>query len=202
MLIDITQTTRIGREYRTGSPSLKVNHIECHSGNHTYKTIEFSCATHNMGTHIDMCGIDIPLETERLIGEGIKFDVSHIIDRPVMLTDLDLNLVKKGAYVFFQTNWNKYFEDEQKYHAHPEIHLEVVEYLASRGVNMIGIDTLGVGRGKNHGTIDVYLAKEKCFAIENLCNLDKIPTSGFKVYNLPTKIEGLDVYPTRILVEF
>ena len=78
----------------------------------------------------------------------------------------------------------------------------MVEYLTCRDRRGAFLAPLGIGRGKNHGTIDVYLAKEKCYAIENLCNLDKIPTSDFKVYNLPTKIEGLDVYPTRILVEF
>lgn len=66
---------------------------------------------------------------------------------------------------------------------------------------MIGIDTLGLG-GKNHGLIDVYLGKNKTYAIENFTNLDKIPDENFKVYCLPMKIEGLDAFPARILVEF
>ncbi|WP_315081105.1 hypothetical protein [uncultured Clostridium sp.] len=40
---------------------------------------------------------------------------------------------------------------------------------------MIGIDTLGLGVGRNHGIIDVYLGKNKTYAMENLANLDKIP---------------------------
>ena len=54
-----------------------------------------------MGTHIDVMGADIVIENERLIGSGIKFDVSNIVDRPITLNDLDLSYVKEGEYVFF-----------------------------------------------------------------------------------------------------
>lgn len=203
MIVDITQTTKIGRVYRDGSPALKVENIKCNEGTKSeYETIMFSCATHNMGTHIDVVDKDVFIENERLISMGIKFDVSHISERTIKLSDIDTSIVEEGQYVFFQTNWDKYFDDEDKYNNHPEIDFEVIEFLASKKVNMIGIDTLGLGRGKNHGKIDVYLAKEGRYAIENLCNLDQIPSKDFKVYCLPTKIEGLDVFPTRILVEY
>lgn len=80
--------------------------------------------------------------------------------------------------------------------------MEVIEYLVSKKVNMIGIDTLGLGVSRNHGIIDEYLGKNKTYAIENLSNLDKIPTKDFKVYCLPMKIEAIDALPARILVEF
>ena len=44
------------------------------------------------------------IENERLIGEGIKFDISDIRDRAINLDDLDLSKIKEGVYVFFQTN--------------------------------------------------------------------------------------------------
>jgi len=203
MLIDITQTTKIGREYRPGSPVLKVEQVKCYEGtNKEYETTLFSCGTHNMGTHIDVISKDVVLEKERLIGTGIKFDVSHITNRPIELKDIDTSLIKPGQYVFFQTNWDKYFEDEEKYSKHPEISISVIEYLVKQNVNMIGIDTLGLGLGKNHGKIDVYLGKVGKYAIENLANLDQIPATDFKVYCLPMKIEGLDAFPARILIEF
>ncbi|GAA0085832.1 cyclase family protein [Clostridium sp. CTA-7] len=203
MIVDITQTTKIGRVYRDGSEPLKVETVKRYSKSGSeYKTISFSCDTHNMGTHIDVIGVDVFIENERLISDGIKFDVSSITDREIKLTDLDLSRVKEGVYVFFQTNYDKYFEDEEKYNNHPEISMEVIEYLVDKKVNMIGIDALGLGRGRNHGLIDVYLGKHKSYTIENLANLDKIPEEGFKVYCLPMKIEGIDGLPTRILVEF
>lgn len=202
MIIDITQTTKIGRVYRKGSEPLKVETVKrSQSLGKEYTTTSFSCDVHNMGTHIDVMSNKVVLENERLIAHGIKFDVSNITDRPIILEDLNLSIVKEGDFVFFQTNWDKYFDDEEKYNNHPEISMEVMEYLVDKKVNMIGIDALGLGIGRNHGLIDVFLGKNETYAIENLTNLDKVPENNFRVYCLPMKIEGLDAYPARILVE-
>ena len=202
MLVDISQETKIGKEYRKGSPVLRVNKIICNQGTTSqYETIEYSVASHNSGTHIDVMGIGVGLPLERLIGKGIKFDVSHIRDRAVEIEDVDLSLIKGGEFIFFHTGWDKYLMEEE-YNNHPEISLELVEILAEMDINMIGIDALGIGRGKNHGIIDKLLGKAGKYAIENLCNLDKIPEKDFKVYCLPVKIEGIDTKPARIIVEF
>lgn len=203
MIIDITQTTKMGRVYRVGSAPLHVEEVKRYSRSGSeYVTTHFSADVHNMGTHIDVMGANVDIEVERLVASGIKFDVSHIVDRAITLEDLDLSHVQEGAYVFFQTGWDKYFEDEEKYNNHPEVAMEVIEYLVSKKVNMIGIDTLGLGKSRNHGLIDDYLGEHKTYAIENLTNLEKLPEEGFKVYCLPIKIEGIDALPARLLVEF
>lgn len=103
----------------------------------------------------------------------------------------------------FQKNWELYSEDEEKYNNHPAISMEVIEFLVGQKVvNMIKIDTIGLGAGRNHGVIEVYLGKHQAYAIENLTNLRAIPEAGFRIYCLPMKIEGVDVLPTCILVEF
>ena len=80
MIIDITKTTRIGRVYRTGSEPLKVEKVKRNfeSGSE-YETISFSCDTHNMGTHIDVMGIDVSIENEKLISEGIDVLPTRIL---------------------------------------------------------------------------------------------------------------------------
>ncbi|WP_319203360.1 cyclase family protein [uncultured Ilyobacter sp.] len=203
MLIDITQETKIGKMYRQGSPALDVREITCCKGTKSeYKTMEYSVAPHNSGTHIDVMSIGVEIPLERLIGKGIKYDISHIEGRTVEVEDIDLSLIKGGEYIFFQSNWDKYYLTPKKYNNHPEISIELIKKLSEMDINMIGIDTPGLGRGKNHGIIDKILGDSKKYAIENLCNLDKIPKDNFKVYCLPSKIEGLDALQTRILVEF
>ncbi|MDU3801599.1 cyclase family protein [Paraclostridium bifermentans] len=203
MLVDITQTTKLGRVYRAGSKPLEVKSVKRYSRSGSeYTTTCFSCDVHNMGTHIDVMSTDVIIENDRLISDGVKFDVSNITDRAIELDDLELSRIKEGVYVLFQTNWDKYLDDDEKYSTHPEISMEVIEYLVGKKVNMIGIDTLGLGLRRNHGTIDEYLAKNKIYGIENLANLNSIPEKNFKVYCLPIKIEGLDALPARLLVEF
>lgn len=202
MLIDITQETKIGKVYRSGSPALDVREITCNKGSKSeYKTIQYTIATHNMGTHIDVMGVAVDIPLERLIGRGVKYDVRHIKDRPIVESDVDLSLIKGGEYIFFQTGWDVYL-DSDKYSDHPEISVELIEKLSTMNINMIGIDALGLGRSRNHGTIDKLLGKAGKYAIENLCNLDNIPTENFDVYCLPSKTEGLDALQTRILVNF
>lgn len=203
MLVDITQTTQLGRVYRAGSKPLEVKSVKRYSRSGSeYTTTCFSCDVHNMGTHIDVMSTDVIIENDRLISEGVKFDVSNITGRAIELDDLELSRIKEGVYVLFQTNWDKYLNEDEKYSTHPEISMEVIEYLVGKKVNMIGIDTLGLGLRRNHGTIDEYLAKNKIYGIENLANLNSIPEENFKVYCLPIKIEGLDALPARLLVEF
>lgn len=203
MLVDITQTTKLGRVYRAGSKPLEVKSVKRYSRSGSeYTTTCFSCDVHNMGTHIDVMSTDVIIENDRLISDGVKFDVSNITDRAIELDDLELSRIKEGVYVLFQTNWDKYLDDDEKYSTHPEISMEVIEYLVGKKVNMIGIDTLVLGLRRNHGTIDEYLAKNKIYGIENLANLNSIPEENFKVYCLPIKIEGLDALPARLLVEF
>lgn len=193
MLIDITQTTKIGKVYRPGSSPLKVEKVSRSLENGIeYSTISFTCDTHNMGTHIDVMETNVIIDIERLIAPGIKFDISNILDRPVMLKDIDTSLVKKGVFVFFQSS------NESQ----PEISMEVLEYLVSKEVNMVGIDASGLAIGRNHALADKYLGEQKKYAIENLTNLELLPVNNFKVYCLPIKIEGIDTLPVRILVEF
>ena len=50
MIIDITQTTKIGRVYRAGSEPLKVEKVTRYSKSGSeYTTTSFSCDVHNMG---------------------------------------------------------------------------------------------------------------------------------------------------------
>ena len=66
MIIDITQTTKIGRVYRVGSEPLKVEKVTRYSKSGSeYTTTSFSCDVHNMGTHIDVMNPDVVIENER-----------------------------------------------------------------------------------------------------------------------------------------
>ena len=113
MLVDITQTTQLGRVYRAGSKPLEVKSVKRYSRSGSeYTTTCFSCDVHNMGTHIDVMSTDVIIENDRLISDGVKFDVSNITDRAIELDDLELSRIKEGVYVLFQTNCDKYLDDD------------------------------------------------------------------------------------------
>lgn len=54
-----------------------------------------------MGTHIDVMNPDVVIENERLIGEGIKFDVSHIPNKVIKLKRLrSFSYKRRGICIF------------------------------------------------------------------------------------------------------
>jgi kynurenine formamidase len=76
-----------------------------------------------------------------------------------------------------------------------------VQWLASIGVNAVGIDALGLGQGRRHGEFDRLLARSDVYVIENLANLCNVPKNEFRVYCFPLSIEGIDAIPARVLVD-
>jgi kynurenine formamidase len=137
----------------------------------------------------------------RMIGTGKLIDVTQVHGSGIQLDDVRHQVeVESGDFVLFRTGWSE-FAGTGKYHDHPELSLEVIQWLASRSINAVGIDALGLGRDRRHGEYDRLLARNDIFVIENLANLSAIPKKEFRVYCFPLKIEGTDAIPARVVVE-
>ena len=108
--------------------------------------------------------------------------------------------IKENDFVFFRTGWDKYLNKE-KYFDHPELSFEVIEWLANKKINMVGIDAPGLGKRKNHGLYDKFLADKNVYVIENLTNLDLIKKKIFKVYCFPFSVENFEAIHARVVVE-
>jgi kynurenine formamidase len=153
-------------------------------------------------THVDLVFREKRFEPERMIGDGKLIDVSELPGREIRLDDVEHQVqVDSGDFVFFRTGWSR-FVGTPAYHDHPELSFEVVQWLAAKEINAVGIDALGLGQGRRHGEYDRLLANRDIFVIENLANLAAIPNREFKVYCLPLKIENTDAIPARVLVEY
>jgi kynurenine formamidase len=202
MLIDVSLEIRDGMIFRPGSPPVKIsseNYFHEDEGGY-YETVTVFMPLH-MGTHIDVVDKANCIEPNRFIGKGKLFDLTAIIDREICLEDVKGQVeIEKGDFVFFRTGWDRYI-DSEKYKRHPEISPEILKWLVEKEINMVGIDALGLGRGKNHGACDRYLVGHKIYVIENLVNLDRIKEPVFKVYCFPLKISETDAIPARVLVE-
>ncbi|MDW7739717.1 MAG: cyclase family protein [Bacillota bacterium] len=202
MLIDVSLEITDGMVFRPGSPPVKIRTEEFFHEDEDgkYNTVTVSMPLH-MGTHIDMVDKNNRIEPARFIGRGILFDVSSIVDREIVLEDLDHSItVEKGDFVFFKTGWDRYINSE-RYKIHPEISREILEWLVEKEINMVGIDALGLGRGRKHGDCDRYLSGNKIYVIENLVNLDRVRGKIFKVYCFPLKISETDAIPARVIVD-
>ncbi|MEM3072699.1 MAG: cyclase family protein [Candidatus Bathyarchaeia archaeon] len=201
MLIDVSVEVSEGMVFRPGSPPVRLDRVKCFGEEEgEYLTTVLSTPTH-IGTHIDVVYPERKIELQRLMGVGRLVDVSAIEEGMVALKDVEEEIkIGSGEFVFFMTGWSKYL-GTRRYFEHPELSMEVLEWLASKRVNMVGIDALGLGRLKNHSSYDKFLADKNVYIIENLTNLSSINRQPFRVYCFPLKIQGSDALPCRVMVE-
>ncbi|BAO74687.1 cyclase family protein [Winogradskyella sp. PG-2] len=194
-----------------------------------YAANNFETAEHG-GTHIDapihfskgkQSVEEIPLE--RLIGNGIKIDVSEkALNNPDYLVsvkdlkDWETNngKIEDGVIVLLETGHSKYYPDKLKYLGtdqrgadairllhFPGLSPEAATWLIeNRSISAIGIDTPSIDFGQSeYFKSHVILLSENIPAFENVANLEKLPNTGFEVIALPMKIEDGSGAPLRIV---
>jgi kynurenine formamidase len=200
-LIDVSMTIERGSVFRLGTPPVEIaSRRFYHESEGEYESTVLSFSTHT-ATHIDLVFTDRRLDPTRMIGTGKLIDVTQVSGSGIRLDDVWHQVeVESGDFVLFRTDWSE-FAGTAKYYDHPELSLEVVQWLVSKSINAVGIDALGLGRGRRHGEYDRLLARNDIFVIENLANLSAIPKKEFNVYCFPLKIKGTDAIPARVVVK-
>ncbi|MGD8969595.1 MAG: cyclase family protein [Anaerolineae bacterium] len=201
MLIDVSMPIVTGSVFRLGTPPVEIATRQYyHESEGEYETVMLSLPAHT-ATHVDLVFRDRRIAPERMIGKGKLVDATGVAGHHIQLSDVEGQVgIETGDFVFFRTDWSR-FAGTDRYHEHPELSLEVVQWLASNQVNAVGIDALGLGRDRRHGEYDRLLAGSDIFVIENLTHLRAVPKTEFTVYCLPLRIENIDAIPARVLVE-
>jgi len=185
-----------------------------HGGTHIDAPIHFA----EKGQTVD----EIPLE--KLIGSAIKIDVSSkTFNNPDYLIKVDDFLawenkekikIPNGSIILLETGFSKYYPNKVKYMGTAERGEDAVEKLhfpglskeaakwlvEERNINAIGIDTPSIDYGQSkYFESHVILLSQNIPAFENLTNLDKLPSIGFKIIALPMKIKNGSGAPLRIV---
>lgn len=200
LLVDVSLRVKHEMVFRPGSPPVELRKIECSSQEEGDYTASILSTPTHIGTHVDIVYPDKKIDLRRFIGVGRLIDVSGIIDRAITLEDFKTSDIGKGDFVFIKTDWDQYLGND-KYFDHPELSMEAVRWLASKQINMVGIDALGLGKLKDHGAYDKFLVDKDIYIIENLTNLSSLDKPIFKVYCFPLSIEECDALPARIIAE-
>lgn len=116
--------------------------------------------------------------------------------------------IAPGTAVLLLTGWAERFADADKYRNadkkggmhYPAFSTEAAEYLLSKGVKTLGLDTISADYGPS---TDFPVHKKILGAggilIENLNNLDKLPARGAKVYFGALPIKDGTGSPARVI---
>ncbi len=182
-----------------------------HGGTHIDAPIHFVEGAHAVD--------EIPLE--RLMGPAVVIDVTQHVqanpDYQISVEDLeewevDNRPLPDGAVILFRTGFGAHWPDRERYLGTAERGAQAVANLhfpglspdaaqwlvANRTVNAVGIDTPSIDYGQSQRfRTHRVLFEENIPALENLANLDQVPTAGSVVVALPMKIEGGSGGPVR-----
>lgn len=159
---------------------------------------------------------EIPLEW--CYGQGKVIDMTHKNDcSPVTIKDIeeiskrDNITINPMDIIFIKTGRDKYIKTKNYYNLGPGVTSEATEWLIDKGIKVMGIDQWGwdeplrsqIKKAKQTKNKELFweahlvgIKKEYCH-IEQLVNLDKLPTSGFTVSVFPIKISGASAAPIR-----
>jgi kynurenine formamidase len=194
-----------------------------------YSAARFSAAEHG-GTHIDapihfgqerQTVDQIPLD--RLIGPAVVIDLRARCetnpDYELTLQDLRSweqreGAIPQGAIVLMLTGWGSRWADAKRYFGtdtpddartfhFPGFSREAAEFLVTqRAVRGVGIDTASIDPGRS---LDFQAHRvfnnANVYALENMADLDRVPSHGATLIALPMKIAGGTGGPVRIIAQ-
>lgn len=162
------------------------------------------------GTHMDAPKHFLPggntlenMPLEKCLGPAIVCDLSHKApDSFITIEDLAPWKDKIGprSRVLIRTDWSKRANEPNFMTEFPRIHVDCAQWLADRGIWLIGIEHQSVAKLDSMQELtEVHHAflKSEVVIIEGLANLRDLPQEDVMFAALPLKIIGGDGVPTR-----
>jgi kynurenine formamidase len=150
---------------------------------------------------------EIPLQS--LITSCCVIDVSKqatedylIPVEDVLIFENKHETIKNNSLVIFYTGWSQYWNQPEQYRnnlAFPSLAPATAEYLLTKNIAGIGIDTLSPDRADSGFPVHKILLSADKYIIENVANADKLPPMGACTIALPMKIAAGTEAPIRLI---
>jgi len=209
-VIDLTLTISENIPVFPGSP--KPNFINWESIEKDGYNLELLFLSTHTGTHIDAPyhflreGQKIhQIVTKRLVTEAVLIKIRKSSDEAITKTDIERfekkhGIIDDGSTVIFHTGWQKNLQKRYYFIKNPGLSISAVKYLASKKINLVGIDSPSIDLGKD-GKFSVHhiLAKNGILIVENLANLEKIDSEKFHLIVAPLKLKNATGSPVRAM---
>jgi len=143
--------------------------------------------------------------TKRLVTEAILIKIRKGSDQAITKNDIQkfekkYGKIDDGSTVIFHTDWQKNLNKKSYFMKNPGLGTSAAKYLASKKINLVGIDSPSIDLGKD-GKFSVHhiLAKSGILIVENLINLDKINSQKFHLIVAPLKLKNATGSPVRAM---
>ena len=209
-VIDLTLT--ISEEIPTFPGSPQPNFINWETLEKDGYNLELLFLSSHTGTHIDAPyhflkkGQKIhQIVTRRLVTEAILIKIRKGANQSITKTDIQkfekkYGRIDDGSTVIFYTGWQTNLKKESYFLKNPGLAVSAARYLASKKINLVGIDSPSIDLGKDSKfSVHHILAKSGILIVENLANLEKINSEMFHLIVAPLKLKNATGSPVRAM---
>ena len=209
-IIDLTLTVSDKIPTFPGSP--QPNLIPWENIKEDGYNLELLFLSSHTGTHMDAPyhflekGAKIhEISLKKLVSEAALIQSRKGSGESITKTDIQKFEKKSGkidgySSVIFQTGWQRNLQKKYYFTKNPGLSVSAAKYLASKKINLVGIDSPSIDLGKdNKFSVHQIFAKKGILIVENLANLDKIKSSKFHLVVLPLKLKNATGSPVRAI---
>jgi kynurenine formamidase len=165
------------------------------------------------GTHLDAPCHQLPggtsldeMDLAKCIGPASVVDLRHIpAHRDIEVADFapHADRIVPGSRVIYRTDWTDRFGQPGYREGFPCPSVACAEWLAGRGIVLLGMDTPSVGPVYRtpRDVIDVHipLLRAGVVIVEEMTNLRAIEVDRFQFVAMPLRLTGGDGSPTRAI---
>lgn len=163
------------------------------------------------GTHIDAPAhlienaktLDM-LPIGHFYGKAFLLNLAHSENRTIGIGELRpyQNTIRLVDFLLIHTGWSRYWGTERYFSDYPVLSSEAADWLAGFGLRGFGADTISADEADSRDfPIHKALLKNDMIVIENLANLEKLPTNRFMFSCLPLGFEDADGSPVRAVAQ-
>ena len=168
-------------------------------------------STHT-GTHMDAPyhflekGAKIhEISLKKLVSEAVLIKSKKKGNESITKTDIQKFEKKHGkiasfSSVIFYTGWQRNLQKKYYFTKNPGLSVSAAKYLASKKINLVGIDSPSIDLGKDSKfSVHQIFAKKGILIVENLTSLEKIKPAKFHLVVLPLKLKNATGSPVRAI---
>ena len=209
-IIDLTLTVSDKIPTFPGSP--QPNFIPWENVKEDGYNLELLFLSTHTGTHMDAPyhflekGAKIhEISLKKLVSEAVLIKSKKNGGESITKTDIQKFEKKHGkidgfSSVIFSTGWQRNLQKKYYFEKNPGLSVSAAKYLASKKINLVGIDSPSIDLGKDSKfSVHQIFAKKGMLIVENLANLEKIKSSKFHLVVLPLKLKNATGSPVRAI---
>lgn len=210
-LIDLSHTITKGMETYPGFPEPRVSdYLSYEDSREKYAPgVTFHIGrvdmVANSGTAIDSPAhrfagksdvSELPIESVADL-DGVVIRLVGMIGKAITKQMLMASNVR-GRAVLIETGQGKLWGSQAYFKDFPYLTRDAAEFLRDEGALLVAIDTLNIDDVHDpKRPVHSILLEAGIPIVENLCNLQQLPTEGFRFSAVPMKLQGMSAFPVR-----